>query len=425
MKQFSRNIQSLASVAAVAGFGGLVAGCADSGSGSWQGTVQDSSGVQIVTSPEGGIWDDAARWTVTEELRIGVDEGDPNLQFGRVMGLDVDDSGQIHILDSQASHIRSFSPEGAYVRTIARRGGGPGELSQGAQGLFVSSDQAIVVPDLGNRRIARFDLEGTPLESPTINPMDGIPLFWAVSKDRTIYSQVRRIAMPGMNVPEGSEPMDYILARGEGGEVTDTVASFPSGETIGAPGAGGMPTIRLFSPELVWAAAGEAGIVTALNSEYSLNLYDGNGDLVTIIRRTSTPRVITTGEQSAFRESMMKSFEGQVPPQMAQQIAQNVQFAEHWPVLAQLFAGPENTIWVQRTDPDAALKSFAEGADLQTMTVGSMNWDVFDASGRFMGALTMPEGFAPRRVVGDSVYGLHNDEFGVQRVMRLRVVRPA
>jgi hypothetical protein len=54
--------------------------------------------------------------------------------------------------------------------------------------------------------------------------------------------------------------------------------------------------------------------------------------------------------------------------------------------------------------------------------VGSPDWDVFDAQGRFLGVVNTPAGFTPRVFGGDKIYGVWRDELDVQYVVRLRIV---
>ena len=90
----------------------------------WDGTVRDSAGVTIVSNPAEGMWTEASRWTVREDLKIGAVEGDPEYHFGEVGGIAVDSRGRIFVLDAQARRIQVFSPEGEYERTAGRPGNG-------------------------------------------------------------------------------------------------------------------------------------------------------------------------------------------------------------------------------------------------------------------------------------------------------------
>ena len=51
-----------------------------------------------------------------------------------------------------------------------------------------------------------------------------------------------------------------------------------------------------------------------------------------------------------------------------------------------------------------------------------LEWDVFDAAGKYLGMVTMPPKFAPRMIWGNQIYGVWRDELDVQYVVRLRIV---
>lgn len=404
-------------------------GCGESagGSGVWAGEVRDSAGIAIVTNPGAGMWTQDARWVLEEELRIGVETGDPELQFGSVVGLDADDDGLIYVLDGQAQRIRVFDADGSLLRAFGRPGAGPGELGQipgvlgqSPGGIFLASDGGILVPDLMNQRITRFSPEGEPAGSAPLDFSGGFPIAWSAATDRTLYQQVRRMAFPGQAPLEGG-PMDFILARGADGTVVDTTATMAAGESFSFGGA--QPEIRLFAPESVWAVTGDGRLVTGLNSEYSLHVHGPAGEVTTILRRSFSRRPVTTGEIEGFRGAIRRAWvEAGVPAEAVGQLAQTIVFEDAWPALARLLGGPDGSLWVQRVDPETAL-DLDDFADLQTLQVGSPAWDVFDADGRYLGVVETPVGVTPGRFVGDRLYALHMDDLGVQRVVRYRVAR--
>ena len=68
----------------------------------------------------------------------------------------MDDSGRIFILDWRDCIIKLFDNEGLYLRSIGRKGEGPGELNRPSRSPM-SGDELMV---LELNRISFFDLEG-------------------------------------------------------------------------------------------------------------------------------------------------------------------------------------------------------------------------------------------------------------------------
>ena len=57
-----------------------------------------------------------------------------------------------------------------------------------------------------------------------------------------------------------------------------------------------------------------------------------------------------------------------------------------------------------------------------TLRLGAPDWDVFDAEGRYLGVVTLPDGVEAVQFSGDAIYGVWRDPMGVEYVKRLRIV---
>jgi 6-bladed beta-propeller len=125
-------------------------------------------------------------WTAVEELRIGVVEGPPELTFGDIAFIEVDDQGRIYVLDYQAQDIRVFDENGSFSYTIGGRGPGPGELI-GAAGLAWAPNDVLVVWDTGGR-YSFFRSDGEFLRS-EIRHVTGVGFPWSgfVDPDGVLY----------------------------------------------------------------------------------------------------------------------------------------------------------------------------------------------------------------------------------------------
>ncbi|CAN5769441.1 hypothetical protein BH23GEM11_BH23GEM11_11930 [soil metagenome] len=416
-----------------------LAACGGDDASSSPAMVQDSAGVRIITNPGSGTWSADEAWQMEEELRIGVAEGDPELQFGSLVGVDGDAQGRIVTLDQQAARIRVFGEDGELLHAFGRAGGGPGELSQAispATSVFFEADGSIAVPDLGNMRLARFSVAGEALDSPRLAiETTGIPILFSRAANRDLVVQYRQMAIPGAAALGGEESSaDRIVRLGPATSEGEALVEVTAGETF-SMGAGGMPQFRIFAPEPVWAVLSDGRVVTGTNNEYSLTLHASGGAATgadagaasgrTIVRRTVDRVPVTERQQTQMRDLFRQSFEdsGQpIPPAALEQILGGMTFESHWPALAAILPGPDGTLWVQRVEAGEALEELTMES-LQAGEFGSRNWDVFDTEGTYLGAVEMPDGVQPLRFVGDQLYGIHRDDLRIQRAVRLRVHR--
>ena len=157
----------------------FVGACTGDSSSAWQGTITDSAGVTIVQNPAEPLWGPDEAWTLTEELRIGTAEGEPEYQFGTLSGIAVASDGRIVTADAQAQQIRVFTPDGVYERTIGKPGAGPGELGLGIAAAIIGPGDTLLVPDAQNRRMNRFAPDGASIPSFPLDLAKGRPLRFA------------------------------------------------------------------------------------------------------------------------------------------------------------------------------------------------------------------------------------------------------
>jgi hypothetical protein len=70
-------------------------------------------------------WAKGQEWRMERVAVIGAsnDQG-----FGRIVDVALDAGGRVWVADGLKNEIRVFSPEGRAVRTVGRKGGGPGEF---------------------------------------------------------------------------------------------------------------------------------------------------------------------------------------------------------------------------------------------------------------------------------------------------------
>ena len=389
-----------------------VTGCGGEGS-RWAGTITDSAGVTIVSNTEVGIWRPGEEWTLEEELRIGALEGAPEYQFGLVGTIAVDSRGRIYVLDSQAQHIQVYSPVGAYERTVGTRGGGPGEL-QAAMALLIGPGDTLLVPDGLNLRFNRYAPDGSSVGSFRMVLEQGRPMLFRATSLGMIAEQLRPIALFTGSPIEN--PRDAIVLLAADGTVTDTLITFPSSETIGASG------VTLFAAEPAWDLTDDLRLVFGVNDEYRISLY-ADGRQERIFMKPFDRKPVGDADKEVIRSELRRRLiqYGSSAEQISR-VLSRYHFAEYFPAFNVVVAGTMGTIWVQHILPMSELSEGVVASMTSIEDVGSPDWDVFDAQGRFLGVVNMPPGFTPRVFRGDRIYGIWRDELDVQYVLRLRIV---
>jgi len=103
----------------------------------------------------------------------GDEEEDENKFFKSPSHVVIDKKGLVYICDSHNHHVKVFEHSGKYVRTIGRRGRGPGDVYC-PNFMTLSPDGDLVVLELSGYRIQRFNPEG---KSKKIIKTDD-PIYW-------------------------------------------------------------------------------------------------------------------------------------------------------------------------------------------------------------------------------------------------------
>ncbi len=377
----------------------------------WGGTMSDSAGVTVVSNTDVGIWVAGDEWAFEEELRIGAVEGPPEYQFGSVSRIAVDSKGRIFVLDGQAQHIGVYSPDGIYERTVGARGGGPGELQAGLA-LLMGLGDTLLVPDGRSLRINRYAPDGSSAGSFRMVLEEGRPMSYKASTSGTIAGQIRPLSMFMPDEPDET-PMDAIVLLGTDGGVTDTLLKFPSGASLSAQG------FTLYAAEPAWDFTDEGHLVFGAPDEYRIGSYAG-GQLQRIISMPFERKPVADRDREAIHSEMERRWdEGGVAPEARARIWSRIHFADYFPAFQAVAVGPRGTIWVGRVKPASELSA----KELEYYHEWPVHeWDIFDAQGRFLGTMTMPERFNPMVFRGDKIYGAWRDELDVGYVVVLRIL---
>jgi sugar lactone lactonase YvrE len=339
---------------------------------------------------------------------VGLLEGDANETFGDLRGIEADSAGNIYVLDHQTSEIRAFDPEGRYLRTLTRKGEGPGELSA-ANGMLLTDRGTLWVQDHGQWRMIELTLEGEEIRRYPMHVLSYSYVWTGTVDDRgrfwkpTSHSDQEQTYPPEVGLNEGSsrqfmkwfdpatEETDsvflgastyrtFINRNSRGGHTYRGVPFAPRGSAIVDP-AGGF-----------WVTSGEAHRIARLNER---------ADTVLVVNVDIPPETVTAEDRQAYVEV----FADREPEE--RRVAEELAALAHptKSVIDQLNLDDEGRLWVRRL--------LEEG---QTPV-----YDVLDRKGEFLGSVRLgfrPMPYLPPRIRGGSLYAVVADELDVQTFVR-------
>lgn len=114
---------------------------------------------------------------LVEDLRLGAEFSPEEQAFGTIMSFSFGENGDIYIVDSRAPAVRVFSETGKYIRSIGRKGRGPGEFESPYR-IWVGASR-VTIYDLALGRIVNFDLSGKPINTALVPFNSSAPPFLA------------------------------------------------------------------------------------------------------------------------------------------------------------------------------------------------------------------------------------------------------
>ena len=368
-------------------------------------------------------WDHPDTALMVEVARIGKFNGPEEYLLSSTSAFTVGWRGEVYVADDDG--IRVFSPDGLEVRRIARSGEGPGEIDY-VVGLEVDESGRLLVVDYGNRRVAVLDTSGAVLD------------HWRLPYGRPGYGRSAVVPSPGGQTllslnppfdPHGGPqtfPRPILVRLDSLGRVLDTVMA-PARLTDGCPtlddpyfSTGFYQDHRepMF-PKVKWTASRSGEVIYGCPASYQIDRVQPGGSVLRIIRERD-PMLASREERQAFVEGWEWSrgvrvpgwsWKGPLPP-------------EQKPYYHRIIPGRQGRLWVWPGFPRQLETSYGTQAwkDPKTGT-----FDVFDASGHFLGPVLLPDGaeFAPfpgREAPffsGDTVWLIRRDSLDVEYVDRM------
>jgi len=335
----------------------------------WKGTVDEVDGVIIIKNPKEPIYGEDV-FSLEEELIIGEAEGREEYTFSEIRGIAVDDEERIYVLDSKEAHIKIFDKNGRYIKTISRKGQGPGEIGF-PRSMFITSQNEIIVPDISNRRLTFFSLQGKFIRSISTAKMSFRST--AIDSEGNIIGIVAVIE---------EESLKHELKKFDSDlNCLYSFASFP------APSPSSYNT---FMPVLRWDLTNNDQIVCGYPKKYEIEVFDSKGKMIRKIMKDYEPVEISKEEMERLKE---------LPPTI------KLSILKYKSAYQRFIVDDEGKIFVLTWERAADGDGYC--------------CDIFDSEGKCIAKVSLKS--TPQVIKENRIYTIEEDENGYQIVKRYKV----
>lgn len=374
--------------------------------------VTDSAGARIVRY--GPRDRPRARWTVERKLlSIGGSAGTGPTEFSQVLGVARMSDGKVVMANGGSTELRVFSATGEFIRSIGRKGLGPGEFDGIL--LMLRSADTLVVHDRQSR-LQIYLADGTLLRSYTrpqfqehgvsswpgmLSDGSGVVQGMDPITDST-SDQVTATATLGIKSPTGTEARAF--------------TQIPVFERVRRGGR----SVALFLGAVSRVAVMGERVCAGYAIRWEVQCFDRRGRLMSRTVRDVEPGRVTEADKEEFRRGYAAANVLQ-PPDKVKAALQMFQFADRRSAFGRFVpASPTGELWVGEF---VVLESFVPGRRGTVIPEKPTTWSVLGPDGSWVADVVLPARFSLLDAGRDYVAGVELDQDDVESVVVYRLKR--
>ena len=359
----------------------------------WKGEIEDENGVKVVKNPAEPVYGEILL-DLEEDLSIGR-EDDDNYVFYQVRNIDVDDQGNIYVLEGGNCRLQKFDLTGQYLQTIGKRGQGPGEFESPSR-FFLDKENNIYISERRKRKIHMFNSKGEFVKSILLS---NTTTSFSIAPDESIFG------IANIRTEEGSNRC--IVKMEPKGKIIKNIAQFAAIRPVQRKGSGNTVTTfgisHQYNPALYFSRAFNNKHLYAHSSEYSLFQVNLEGDLELIIKKEEPQHLISQKEKNKIYER----FSDLEERWSKRVVKEAVQWPSHRPYFNGIATDERGRIYVRRVKPVTDESEEAE-------------FDIFSKEGYYLYKTNLP--FTPVVIKNGYFYEYYSsEETGEVSIKRYKV----
>lgn len=304
-----------------------------------------------------------ARVELEELWRIGGEDDEDNL-LGVIDRVLTDDDGNIYLLDIQLAEVQVFDPDGIYLRSVGKRGDGPGEIRNVSGALFLPDGTLGLVQGFPGR-IVKVSLDGVPAGE--LRPGGDDPAAGGFFALRSSAAVGNHLVLGGARITRGDNTrtaVNFLAAHGSDGSEKVRYLEMTSVREFGRMEFSEKD--EFFPGRDGWALATDGRVYVApARNDYRIEVYGPGGEHERTLTRPYKSWKRTDAEVERAREMMM-------PFRRRNRNAVNIVVEPTERDILAIRADPQGQVWVL---PSRGIREQGEGIH--------STWDVFDIAGVF------------------------------------------
>ena len=384
-------------------------------------TTRDSAGIRIVDNVK-PVWAPGREWRLSEKPTLDIGSGSGvDDQLGRIVGVTRLSDGRVVVADQSSLQLKFYDASGRHLKSVGGKGQGPGEFRDFHTITRLAGDSiavemlrmaTIFAPSGAFVRNVRFGPfpEGE-LQVPFVTTLDRFDNGTAVVMD---YPQGQR---GPRGVGQWVDSSSLFLVDATGALIRPlgkaAVVVFVAGSA--------RPTPLDLGPKAVHASSGRT-IYLGFSDQYAIRAYDSYWKLQRIIRRSWTPRRLTSREIDSYVDGWMQMWSKKTGPEREaeRKTMREDSYPELLPAYSAILATPSGELWVREPDLTGAPGCWC----LAGMPTVPGKWSVFNPDGRWLGDVAMPPRMIPLEIGEDYVLGRTRDSDDVPHAVMYRLEKP-
>jgi len=323
-------------------FSFIFAGARENQKPAWKGKVETENGVKVIKNPKSPLYP-ASIFHLEQELSLGKAEGEEAYLFSDISGLDVDNDGNLVVLDYASAQVRVFDDRGVFLRTIGRKGQGPGEMEMPVF-VQVEPSSELFVFDYLRQNLITFSLGGKYLRQSRTRE-SFVPL--RIDLQGNIVGSVS-LAPPPI---DGRELKKYFLTKDQPLVIAREGQDKNRQKT----------EMAVAKPRLACAVSQQGKIVWGKFDDYKLRVLDPQGAPIHFIRKKYDP--LPFSEQD--RKFHQDEYADWIRP------GGKLVFPDHFPAFMDISVDAEERIFVKTYQ---RIEGTADGR----------YFDIFDSDGKYL-----------------------------------------